>query len=112
MAICKKCGSEYSALLLENCPNCKDRTIGEKIEDVAKDINTTIDKTIKIIFERDEIMNVGDEVTIIRTGMRHSGQIAEVVKIMDPQGWPIIVRFQDGKEIPYHPDELEIKRGE
>jgi len=54
-------------------------------------------------------MKVGDNVEVIRTGMRHSGQTAEIIEIMDPQGWPIIVRFQDGKEIPYHPDELKVK---
>ena len=51
MAICKKCGSEYSALLFENCPKCKDRTIGEKIEDVAEDINKTVDKVVNIIIK-------------------------------------------------------------
>ena len=53
-------------------------------------------------------MKVGDNVIVIRQGMRHYGKTAEIIKILDKQGWPVILRFPDGKEISYHPDELEV----
>lgn len=51
MAKCDKCGSEYSALLLENCPKCKDRNLGEVVSDVVNDVSDTVKKTVKLIFE-------------------------------------------------------------